>query len=84
MSEEKVKVYFFFVGDEKFETEQAAVTGAYIKSRVANLPAGAGIQLDGHGNDPDKIVGDTDIVSLELGHGQGVRHFTVAPPASFG
>ncbi len=78
------KDYFFFVGEEKFDTELATVTGAYVKSRVPNLPAGSGLQLDGQGNDPDLPFGDSDSVSLELGHGQGPGRFTVVPPANFG
>jgi hypothetical protein len=78
------KTYFFFVGEDKYETDQATVSGAYVKARIANLPAGSGLQLDGHGNDPDVPFGDNDEVSLELGHGQGPRRFTIVPPASFG
>ncbi len=76
--------YFFFVGDDKYETDLETVTGAYVKSRIPNLPAGSGLQLDGHGNDPDLPFGDADSVSLALGHGQGPRRFTVVPPATFG
>jgi len=80
----KPKTYFFFVGEEKYETELPVVTGAYVKSRIANLPAGATLQLDGEGNEIDKPFGDNDEVSLELGHGHGPRRFTVVPPATFG
>jgi len=81
----KPKTYFFFVGDEKYETDMATVTGAYIKARVPNLPQGSTLSLEGQGNDPDLPFGDNDQVSLELGHGHGgPRHFTVVPPATFG
>lgn len=78
------KTYFFFVGDDKYETDQEIVTGAYVKSRVANLPSGSGLELDGQGNDPDVSFADADTVSLDIGHGHGPRRFTVVPPASFG
>lgn len=78
------KTYFFFVGDEKYEAELAEVTGAYVKSRVANFPPGATLQLDGEGNEIDQVFGDNEVVSLVLGHGQGPRRFTVVPPATFG
>lgn len=79
------KKYFFFVGDDKYETDMEMVTGAYVKSRIPNLPAGSGLQIDGQGNDPDVPFGDTDSISLEIGHGQGgPRRFTVVPPATFG
>lgn len=81
----KPKTYFFFVGDDKYETELETVTGAYIKARVPNLPAGSALSLEGHGNDPDLLFGDNDQVTLELGHEHGgPRHFTVVPPATFG
>lgn len=79
------KVFFFFVGDDKYETDMETVTGAYVKARVPNLPQGSTLSLEGHGNDPDLPFGDNDQVSLELGHGQGgPRRFTVVPPATFG
>jgi len=79
------RTYFFFVGDEKYETDLDVVTGAYVKSRIPNLPAGAGLQLDGQGNEPDLPFGDGDSAPLEIGHEEGgPRRFTVVPPATFG
>jgi hypothetical protein len=78
------KTYFFFVGTTKYETEQSVVSGAYVKSRIVNLPEGSGLELEGHGNDVDKPFSDTDTVSLELGHGEGPRRFNIVPPANFG
>jgi hypothetical protein len=77
--------FFFFVGEDRYETELNAVTGAYVKSRIANLPAGSGISLDGQGNDPDLLIGDADSVLLDIGHEhKGPRRFTIVPPANFG
>ena len=78
------KTYFFFVSSTKYETELSVVSGAYIKSRVADLPDKAGLELEGHGNDIDAPFGDADNVSLEVGHGEGPRRFNVVPPANFG
>lgn len=79
------KTYFYFVGSEKYETELETVNGAYVKSRIPNLPPGSGLQLDGEGNEPDLPFGDNDTVSLAIGHGSGgPRRFTVVPPANFG
>ena len=80
------KTYFFFVGNEKYETDMSSVTVAYIKSRIPDLPPGSGLQIDGHGNDPDVLLTDENSsISLELGHGDGgAKHFTVVPPATFG
>ena len=66
------KTYFFFVGNEKYETDMANVTVAYIKSRISVLPAGSGLQVDGQGNDPDILLADENAsISLEIGHGEG-------------
>lgn len=83
--EKKPKEFFFFVGDDRYTTELEVVTGAYVKSRIPNLPPNSTLQLDGQGNDPDLPFGDEDKVSLEIGHGNGgPRRFTVVPPATFG
>ncbi len=84
VSASKPKTYFYFVGDDKYETDMETVNGAYVKARLQNLPAGSTLSLEGHGNDPDQPFGDTDTVSLEVGHGHGPRRFTVVPPAAFG
>jgi hypothetical protein len=76
--------YFFFVGATKYETELSIVNGAYVKSRIPDFPPQGGLELEGHGNDPDKPFGDNDTVSLEVGQGEGPRRFNIAPPASFG
>lgn len=80
------KTYFFFVGNEKYETDMSTVTVAYIKSRISDLPAGSGLQVDGQGNDPDILLTDDNAsISLEIGHGEGgPKRFTVVPPATFG
>lgn len=79
----KPKNYKFFVGTEKFETDQPALTGAQIKAYVANVPPGTKLSLEGHGNDPDQIIADDQLVPLDEQHG-GPRRFTLVPPANFG
>jgi len=77
--------YFYFVGHDKYDTDQESVTGAYVKSRVPNFPEGAGLQLDGIGDEPDILISDDTVVPLDLGHGEGgPRRFTIVPPANFG
>lgn len=80
------KTYFFFVGNEKYETNMSTVTVGYIKSRISDLPPGSGLQIDGQGNDPDVLLTDESAsISLEIGHGEGgPKRFTVVPPATFG
>ena len=81
--DDKPKTYKFFVGNDKFETDQAALTGAQIKAYVAGVPPGTKLSLEGHGNDPDVIIADDETVSLDEPHG-GPRRFTLVPPANFG
>ena len=76
--------YFYFVGAEKYDTDLETVTGAYVKSRIANLTPGSGLELEGQGNDPNTPFGNDDTVSLAVGQGHGPRRFTVVPPANFG
>lgn len=77
-------MYFFFVGSIKYETDQEVVSGAYIKSRIEDLPPKSGLELEGEGNEPNQPFGDTDEISLEVGEGRGPRRFTIVPPANFG
>jgi hypothetical protein len=86
MSEEHKheKEYFFFVGTTKYETDLEVVSGAYVKSRIENLPPGSGLELEGEGHEPNRPFSDTDTVSLKVGHGEGPRRFTIVPPANFG
>lgn len=76
--------YFYFVGDDKYETDAATVTGAQIKARIADIEPGTGLSLEGQGNDPDRMIGDDVTVNLEIGHGHGPLRFSLVPPATFG
>lgn len=77
------KIYKFFVGQQKYETDQAQLTGAQIKAYVPNVEPGTKLSLEGHGNEPDRIIADDELVSLDERHG-GPRRFTLVPPANFG
>lgn len=84
-AEETGKKFFFFVNDDKVETDEEVVTGAYIKSRIPNLPPGTGLELEGQGNEPNRTIRDDESVSLDLGKGEGgPRRFTTVPVANFG
>jgi len=76
------KKYIFFINQTKYESDLRHLTGAQIKARVADLPPNTGLSLEGHGDDPDLMIGDDDIVDLESEHGP--RRFTLVPPATFG
>ena len=76
------KTYAYFIGADKYETEEPALTGAQIKARIPNLEPNTGLSLEGHGNDPDRLIGDDEVVRLAFEHGP--LHFTLVPPATFG
>lgn len=80
--DKKKEEYHFFIGKDRYETNLAALTGAQIKARAANVEPGDGLSLEGQGNDPDRMIGDDELVSLEKQHGP--RRFTIVPRANFG
>lgn len=73
---------FFFVDGQKYETDETTLTGAQIKARVPNLDPSFSLFLEGHGNDPDRLIGDDESISMEKD--KGPRRFFTAPPATFG
>lgn len=74
--------YFYFVGNDKYESDLPALTGAQIKAKIPNLDPTLQLSLEGHGNEPDRIIADSESVSLEKEHGP--LRFTLVPPANFG
>jgi len=78
----KPKTYIFFVNKERFETDQSSLSVAQIKARVAGVEPGDKLSLEGHGDEPDRLLGDEEVISLEKDHGP--LRFTVVPSASFG
>ena len=76
------KKYHYFVNQDPYETEQPALTGAQIKARIPNLSPGTGLSLEGHGHEPDRLIGDDELVRLDGEHGPA--RFTLVPPANFG
>lgn len=79
MAQEK---YFYFVGNDRYESDLPELTGAQIKARVPNLDPAFQLSLEGHGNDPDRIIADNEVVSLKKD--KGPVRFTLVPPANFG
>jgi hypothetical protein len=76
------ETYFFFVGGKKYETDQPALTGLQIKARVTDWDPSHDLVLEGHGNDPDRIIADDELVSLDKD--KGPLRFSSAPKANFG
>jgi hypothetical protein len=79
-SEAEKKKFSYFVDDVKYDSAEPTITGALIKAKIPNFPAGYTLVLEGHGHDDDKPVTDTTIVDLTHGH----PHLFLKPPANFG
>jgi hypothetical protein len=78
----KPKEFTFFVNGKKYETDQSELTGAQIKAKVPDWPAGYGLMLEGVGDEENRLIGDDEPVSLEKEHGP--RRFVSVPPATYG
>ena len=78
--DEKNKKLHFIVDGVKYESEQSAVTGAFIISLLPNFEQGYSLFEEKSGNDPDELITDTTTVSLD----HGTKHFYTVPPATFG
>jgi hypothetical protein len=74
-------VYDFYVGKEKFETLCAEPTGAEIKAIVKDFPQGYGLELEGHGDEPNRLIRDDEKIHMDPHH---AMRFTAVPPATFG
>ncbi len=79
---ERPRTYRFFVNGAKYETDQRRLTGLQIKARVPNWDPTHDLVLEGHDDEPDRIVGDAESIDLEVEH--GARRFSSVPKANFG
>ncbi|MFC3068925.1 multiubiquitin domain-containing protein [Phenylobacterium soli] len=79
----KPKTYEYFVDNVRYTTDQPALTGAQIKAKVPDWPAGYGLLLDPPGeHGEERLIADDEVVRFDEGHGH--LHFTRVPPASYG
>lgn len=78
---EHVKQYKFFFDAREFETPDAHLTGAQVKAFIPSVPAAYQLYLEEEGDTPDKLIPDTETVSLADGK---TKHFYAVPPATFG
>jgi hypothetical protein len=74
--------YFYFVDGAKYESDVPEMTAADIKARLPNAEAGDKLSIDGHGDEPDRLLNDTDVVDLRKD--KGPVRLTLVPSASFG
>lgn len=78
----KPKLYVFFVGKDRYETDQPALTVTQIKARVPNAEPGDKLSLEGKGDEPDRLLGDDEVV--DLSKHKGPVRLILVPGASFG
>ncbi len=86
MSNEHENIFFFYI-DTKIEVNKSPLTGLEIKTAIAaKVPFDVSHELvqEGHGSEQDKLIKDTDSVSLTHGHGDSPKHFYSRPPTNFG
>lgn len=74
------KKYHYFVDDIKYDADDGTTTGAQIKSRLPDFDPNYQLVFEGRGQDPDRVIGDSDSVDLAP---PPPRFYTV-PPANFG
>jgi hypothetical protein len=74
------ETFKFMVDNRPYETEQQVITGAQIKA-TAGVDPSFGLNLQGHGQDPDRKIADGDSVDLSE---PGREHFYSVPPATYG
>lgn len=77
--EHEKKKFHFFVDGQRFETDEASITGAEIK-RIAAIDPTYQVFLEEEGETPDKQISDSEAVDL----GGRTKHFFAVPPATFG
>lgn len=81
------KVFFHYKG-VKVDVSKEILTGAEIKAAIkASDPTfdlTHELVLEGHGQEADRVIADTETVSLARGHGEGAKHFFSKPPTNFG
>lgn len=79
-SSQKERTFHYFVDGAKYETTLSTITGAEIKAKIPNFNPSYSLYEEERGGQPDKLITDTDSVSLE----EGPKRFHTVPPASFG
>lgn len=72
--------FLYFVDGKKYEWEASSITGADIKAGIPDFDRSFQLFVESKGNEPDRPIGDTDIVQLD----RSAPHLYTAPPATFG
>jgi len=75
--EDKIKFSIHIDGQE-YKVDQESITGAELKA-IAGKDQQYQLFLEGHGQDSDKMIGDTEAVTLK----NGLHFYTPVPPRDF-
>jgi hypothetical protein len=70
----------YFVDGVPYDSASSTLTGAQIKARIPNFNPSYQLVREARGDEPDKVVRDTDTESL----GPPPPMFYTVPPANFG
>ena len=74
------KKFFFKLDGAEYESLVSSINGADVRAKLPPEKAGYAIYLEGHHNEPDKQITDTEAFSLE----KHILCFYSVPPATFG
>jgi len=75
---EKHQEFVIHVDDVQLKVTDSSLTGSQLKAKAGKDPQYQ-LFLEVKGNDPDKLIGDTEAVPIKNG-----QHFYTIPPATFG
>lgn len=75
------RTYHYFVNGTKYETGERTLTGQQIKASVPAWDPNHDLVLEGHGDAPDRSVGDDEAIDLDA---KPARRFSSVPKANFG
>jgi hypothetical protein len=79
--EDEAHEFVFFVGQQRFVTHHEHLTGREIKAMVPGWQPPDGLELEGDGHEPNRLIGDNDTVHFRR---ERPTHFIKVPPATFG
>jgi hypothetical protein len=80
-TEDKGHPYVYHVDGDRFESDTAQTTGLIIKSKLPEAKRSYSLFSEGHGQEPDRLIGDAETVSLDKNN---PKRFYTVPAATFG
>lgn len=79
---------FFFYLTHRIVSTRDVATGLQIKEMIKAVVPDFDLQhtlvLEGRGNEQDRVIGDQQEVSLQIGREESPKHFYSKPPTNFG